>query len=351
MMAILPDQLESVFGIGSKGATPQERAASSDKKFVRSQILLAEDSEKATGHRMSASEALRLYGWELLFKVAQDRSAALVTEPNEPAKTLKARRHALNLKVRDVARSAGIPPNIVEGAEVPGRVTPIRHLERIAQALALNEQFLGYVSGARGDELLGVRLREFSQANDARHFSPSDVLALAEAAWVITTQSELLRLRGKPSQKNLRDQFIPDGDYSYPTFRRGYVLASTTRELLNIGPTDPIPNLKRLVEETLGIPVVQQSLANRFAGATLANRADRGIVVNEQGQNSNVWVRRMTIAHELGHLLWDPDSRLNKLKVDQYDELQTDYRTTSMKDPVEIRTNAFSISFLAPPDT
>jgi Zn-dependent peptidase ImmA (M78 family) len=128
------------------------------------------------------------------------------------------------------------------------------------------------------------------------------------------------------------------------------VLAAKTRDYLGLGTKNPVSSIKRLIEVTLGIPVVQQKLADRFAGATIANGRDRGIVVNEQGQNSNVFVRRMTMAHELGHLLWDPDDQLNQLKVDQYDDLRTDVEGGAKKDPVEIRTNAFAISFLAPPE-
>jgi hypothetical protein len=68
-------------------------------------------------------------------------------------------------------------------------------------------------------------------------------------------------------------------------------------------------------------------------------------VVNELGLNANVWIRRMTVAHEFGHLLWDPDERLDQLKVDEYEDLETSTRA----DPVEIRANAFAVSFLAPP--
>ena len=117
--------------------------------------------------------------------------------------------------------------------------------------------------------------------------------------------------------------------------------------MLNIGETEPIPSMKWLVENSLGIPVVQEQLADRFAGATVANGRDRGIVINERGQNANVWVRRMTVAHELCHLLWDPDASLDRLRVDRYDDLQIDYDRP--RDLVEIRANAFAISFLAPP--
>src|SRR5262249_7312640 len=87
------------------------------------------------------------------------------------------------------------------------------------------------------------------------------------------------------------------------------------------------------------------SLNKKFAGATIANGKDRGIAINELGMNANVWVRRMTLAHELCHLLWDPDEKLDRLKVDDYEDIDP---AKDKIDPVEIRANSFAVDFLAP---
>ena len=107
-----------------------------------------------------------------------------------------------------------------------------------------------------------------------------------------------------------------------------------------------------LVEGRLGIPVVQAALSQTVAGATIA--ADdgdggqaRGIVLNTAGDNRNVWVRRATLAHELGHLLFDPDARLESLRVDSYAGNATDPQGSG-RDSVEQRANAFAAAFLAP---
>jgi hypothetical protein len=55
----------------------------------------------------------------------------------------------------------------------------------------------------------------------------------------------------------------------------------------------------------------------------------------------------MTLAHELGHLLWDPGQRLESLMVDRYDEIEG--AANQPPDGVEVRANAFAIAFLAPP--
>jgi hypothetical protein len=69
--------------------------------------------------------------------------------------------------------------------------------------------------------------------------------------------------------------------------------------------------------------------------------------VNIDGLNQNVWVRRATIAHELGHLLWDPDQHLRSLLVDTFADLQ-DQPPQLKHDVVEARANAFAIELLAP---
>jgi Zn-dependent peptidase ImmA (M78 family) len=122
--------------------------------------------------------------------------------------------------------------------------------------------------------------------------------------------------------------------------------------LLGILPDEPIESLKELIESRLRIPVIQLELNSAFAGATVASGARRGIVVNLAGDNEHPLMRRMTMAHELGHLLWDPDRRLQRLAVDRYDQIDRDVTATSYPlDHVERRANAFAIEFLAPGDS
>jgi hypothetical protein len=54
------------------------------------------------------------------------------------------------------------------------------------------------------------------------------------------------------------------------------------------------------------------------------------------------------MAHELGHLLWDPDQRLQSLRVDTYADIEENPMQRAGLDPVEARANAFAIEFLAP---
>jgi len=339
--------LKLVFGDNSRGSTPVERASSSSTRFVRSQVQVALASESATGRCLSASEALATFGWDALLTASTEGSFAFVTDPREPATTLKSRREELGLNIRQVARAAGIEVSAVSNAETMGRRSPVRTLEKIAQALALDERVLGYLPRAKGDSILGVRLRELTTQRDESSFSPATVAGLSEAAWVIARQRSMSEGLGEAENPLVASAHQRDPHYGYPSWEKGFQLAHRTRALLGLG-DEPISSVRNLIEITLGIPLVQLSLEGRFAGATLANDAARGVVINEQGANANVRVRRMTLCHELGHLLWDPDQRLNRLTVDDYDGIERDYRDAK-HDPVEIRANAFAVAFLAPP--
>ena len=149
----------------------------------------------------------------------------------------------------------------------------------------------------------------------------------------------------KPNEKAL---FEPSPDYGPPAWRAGYRLANETREALGIG-LEPIDSMRELVENRLGIPVIQVELPQEIAGATISSHGKRGIVLNITGRNENVWIRRTTLAHELGHFLFDPEEQLSNVRVDSYEQVARDAEhDDQLRDSVEQRANAFAVEFLAP---
>ncbi len=346
MSVISKADLDKVFGPDTLGDTPSERARSSRREFVRGQTMLAEASEEATGHRLAAAEALDSFDFPTLLTVVEEGQAPLVRDRSEPARTLRRHREALGYTQQHLARRANVAVEDVIKAETPGKISSIRILERLALPLAVDERVLGFKKQV-DIEALGVRLRQLTHAGEGRAgLSPTTVAALAESAWVIARQKSLLSLIGEPNTERL-ESFRPDDDYGYPTYERGYYLASRARQLLGMDLETPIQSMRGLVADTLNIPLVQTRLGRGLAGATIASGDARGIVVNIEGDNQSVWVRRMTLAHELGHLLWDPEQRLNRLAVDRYSDLKIN--SSFRRDPVEVRANAFAIAFLAPP--
>lgn len=343
-----PAELTLVFGQDSTGDSPEERAQSSSTLFVRSQIQLALFTAGATGRTLTAREALRTFGWEALRQAVLESSAPLLSTPKEPAATLRARREELGLSLEQVARKAKISPEKLRLAETAGSKTPFRTLETLAQALALNDQILGLTPNAGRDSSLGVRLREMSTSGDYHGFTGSTVLQLSEAAWVVARQAALREILAEhiaPARVRLPRH---DPSFGYPAYETGYRLARKTRDMLGLDAEAPIESVRQLIEDDFGLPLVQLQMDQRFAGATMANGPTRGIVINESGMNSNVWVRRMTMCHELGHLLWDPDTHLQRVSVDAYADLEMSDRDVR-RDAAEIRANAFAIAFLAPP--
>lgn len=337
-------ELELVFGIGSRGTTLRERANTATVKFVRSQLQLAHASPNATGRILTASEALEIFGWETLRSVGLERSAPLLKSHQEPSHTLRARREQLGLSVDDIARRIRITSKEIAQIETPRTRFPIRTLERLAQALALDERSLGFKPNADANMQLGVRLRQLADQADVTGFTSATVLQLAEAAWVIDREYELKAALNEPIGKRTS----PDNRYAPRAYEVGYGLARITRrKFLSLEDDQPVESMRRIIQDNFGIPLIQERMNPQLAGATLANGSRRGILVNERGLNSNVWVRRMTMCHELGHLLWDSDEHLQQVCVDQYAELEQNEQS-SQRDSAEIRANAFAIAFLAP---
>lgn len=329
--------LQEIFGPGSRGSTAEEYAATSSRVFVKSQFQLALDNERAKGRRLSALEALKSYGLEFVTKVIVEGGAGFIEDGEEPAATIKRRRTYLKLSKKALAQAAGVDLEAVTRAETPGSVSPVRNLESIAQALSLDERLLGAKSQARGDLELGTRLREMNNAGEQ---DDAFIIAVSEAAWVIRRQAELAdMLKASYGKVNLFSDKV--ADYNFPAYKKGYALANLTRIRLGIDAEEPIESIYNLAEDVLGIPVVETDLGEGRAGATIINGGSRGIAISKQGANANILVRRMTIAHELAHLLWDPDGQLERVRVEALGPRDN-------RDPVEIRANAFAVGFLAP---
>lgn len=291
----------------------------------------------------------------ILEEAVEYGSAILIRSGASMEPTIRSRIDQLGLTDDAVARESGLAPEVVERAGHRSVDNETGHLERIGFILGLDELRLGYRPTGEADAGLAVRLKTLRHptATGSVGLSPTAVLKFAHSASVIRTQHRLQRWLG------MRDGvgwFEPTDDYGNsisPAYIVGYELAEHARQRLNLGDR-PIASMRDLVEKTFGIPVIQARLPERIAGATIAVSDDqhgevRGIVLNTDGANSNVWVRRATLAHELGHLLFDPIQHLEHVRVDTYQANEVDPQVTAT-DYVEQRANAFAIAFLAPLD-
>ena len=357
-----PETLKFVFGNYSPGMQVEEVARHSQRRFVRgsTQISLFDPGRNATGHVLTALEAYRTFGLEKLVEAVDYGTSIILKRRGAIEESLRGRREELGLSLESVARAAHLPHDAVTAAETNAYDISIQSLESIAFALGLDESRLAFHLTSDADQVLAVRLKTLqnqSADTDEVGLSAGAVLTLAEAVSIVRVQCQLQETLGTYSRL---EEFEPSRDYGSrenPAWNVGYNLANETRGILGIG-NDPVESMRSLVEETLGIPVIQALMPESISGATVAVRTSyggefRGIVLNTVGQNRNVWVRRATIAHEIGHLLHDSEDRLERVRVDSYDGNQRDpeesFRGSSV-DYVEQRANAFAIAFLAPND-
>lgn len=334
-----------IFGADATGATSRERAATSSIKFVRSQDELGVWNPSSTGRVFTAQEALLRFGEERLMEVWLDGSAILPSAPAEPAKTLRERREDLGLTQTDLSRYVGLAIEVIAKAESSDYTSPIYDLSKIAMALGLDDDILGVKPGANGDESLAIRLKSWRQQEGTK---PATIAKLSAITWIVATQCRLQQLVSP--YRNPLAEFVRSDDYGdsfYPVWDVARDLALKTRRLLGFTETEPIGSLRELCHR-LQIPLVHAELPSTIAGATLATGETRGVVVNINGNNNNVWVQRATVAHELGHLLWDPKESLQSLVVDTLEQIEKiDYGRNQI-DWIEPRANAFAVELLAP---
>ena len=241
----------------------------------------------------------------------------------------------------------------IENSSGRDQVT-VQDLERVAFKLGLDEAQIAYQELV-GDTAIGARLKEMRSDNESTKLSPRSVLTFAEAASVIRAQHRLMKsLEVSSAQRN---EFEPDGYYGSlenPAWRVGQELSERARKILGLG-LDPVKSMRKLVEDTLRIPLIQVELSQKtIAGATISvtdgDETWRGIVLNLKGDNENALVRRATIAHEIAHLLFDPEEYLNKVRVDTYKGLESDpsripFVADNENYRVEQRANSFRDQF------
>lgn len=344
----------AVFGAKLGHLNEDVAARRSNLKFVRgrNELGVFDASRNPTGHVMTAWEAYQAYGMSILEEAVEYGSAILINSGGmEP--TIRSRIEQLGLTYSAVARESHLSPEAVEQAAHRSVDNETGELERVGFVLGLDEMQLGYRPPGAADAELAVRLRTLRRpsAGAAISLSPTAVLAFAHSASVIRTQRRLQCWLGMTDGSGWFDPTDDYGNAVSPAYKVGYELAEHARQRLNLG-DGPISSMKDLVESTLGIPVIQTRLPAGIAGATIAVSDDkrgeaRGIVLNTSGANSNVWVRRATLAHELAHLLFDPIQHLKHVRVDTYQTNEVDPEDRAA-DYVEQRANAFAIAFLAP---
>jgi Zn-dependent peptidase ImmA (M78 family)/transcriptional regulator with XRE-family HTH domain len=243
-----------------------------------------------------------------------------------------------------VSRQAGIERQRLAALEV-GEATPtVDELERLACLYGVDADLLEYepIDLAPGDGVACLTSApEFRDIGDAVR---AKIIAAASAARDLVQLETMLRTNGLRWDHFPRElpRWRPFRDRHLPPFKEGARYAQQLREHLRLD-KHPIPSLHRLIRESFSSIVVLYARlgVQGPAGLAFVDRL-RGptIVLNSEGKNENPCVRRVSLAHELCHLLIDWSRQESLAMISGY-----------LNDGglgVEQRANAFAIRLLCP---
>ena len=353
--------LRFVFGPDTDGPDWESAVRGCGWRFVRggAELSLYEESRKPTGHVMTAWEAWTAYGPEVIDEAIEYGSAVLIEARGSVESCLSRRREEVGITREILARSVGVRAHDVLGAETASKDVPIRTLQKLAFGLGMDERLLFFRSDCGADPAFSGRLKTLQAygGGDAIRISQEDAASLAEAASVTRVHSRLKDWLGSPrfggDISSSEDFGNESGPEPGPSARQvGYRLAEYLRDRLDLG-VGPVESMRDLLADHLGVDVIWAELSSTVAGATFTcadheGNQVRGVALNSGGGNEDVWTRRVTLARELGHALFDPDNRLRNLLV--HGQLQEEPQGNAPVDPVDQRADAFALAFLAPQD-
>lgn len=271
---------------------------------------------------------------------------------NRWADAIRRLRRQSDLSVETLASFAGLYPE------------RLRDLERGAHHHSHELQAIACV--------FGLELRELLQTDPASPlptllFREREALGLSADLWRqhnalllgrfqrCVNRLEALEPR---SAEHVLDRHVRPIPPSHDTTAQGIELAHSLREALKLHPTEPVWSVRKLMD-WLGVAIFalddpDDTLEGLDAACTHTPRP--AILLNlasppsndperlEQ-QRSPWWRVRMTLAHELAHLLFDRDELGGSLQISPRHVT----RSTRMEQ-LERRANAFAANLLVPPD-
>ena len=346
--------LRFVFGPRIDGDSWEDAVRDCEWGFVRSrsQLALERPGHNATGHRLTAWEAWHAYGREVVEEAIEHSGAVLRRTGGSLDSTILEHCAALRVSLSAAASRAGLVDDGSVFHQSHLGELPVKALGSLAFALGLDERLLSFTADCGGDRDLAWGLSQAipSADDDAGSAVESTIAALAESLSVVRTQRRLQDWLGEPSEQG-RFEWSPDyGRNAGVARRRGYDLGDQAREVLGLG-TSRIDSMRDLVQGRLGIPVVSAELPSDVAVIVLSASSGsgdgtRGMVVNSTGANEDSWVRRVTLARGLGHVLFDSDDIIQGIHVTPH--LVDSTVEGVPADGLDQRAYAFALSFLAP---
>lgn len=310
-------------------------------RFIRGQDEIALYQNKGNGRILSAWETYKTFGSKIFNEILEYGTAVLSVTSTEPAATLKKQREALNISQEDLAEKANISLEDIKKIESSQYECDFRTIEKLCNIMDIDDYTISYKKYESSKNNLACRLKKTFEGGDIQK---EDILRMTECGW-IADKYTLLQTWLNEGKSICPTKDRNYGTSNYPAHKVGYDLAHKTRKLLDISPGEPISSIRNLCQKT-NIPYILTELSPAIAGATVATKNSRCIIANIKGKNENPLIRRITIAHELAHFLWDSDEKLKNINISLYEDLDNIYNNDVRF--IEQRANAFAVEFLMP---
>ena len=347
--------LRFIFGPRITGRDWEDAVKECGWRFVRSgsQLSLYDEGRNPMGHILTAWEAWNAYGKDVIGEAIEHGSAVLKENKDATETCLAHWRVTLGISPETLAGAFNVSEDDVLAAETSSRGVSIYTLERLAFGLGLDERMLSFRIDCGMEPTLSQAFHALRESLDRNPgtLSEPDVVGLTEATSVMRVQARLKDwLRGEASLDRTVLPIEGKESNAYLARQSGYQLATRAREILGLG-EHPVSSMRDVAEEQFQIPVVWTSLGPSITGAAVtfqdpANSPVHGVVLNSVGHNENVWVRRVSLAREIGHVLFNSAEGTSTIR---FSCEAHDNPFENVPDELsEQRADAFALAFLAP---
>lgn len=239
-----------------------------------------------------------------------------------------------------VARLAGVDTtrflDVLRGSD--GAELSAADLDRCARVFGLRLDDL--LNGEAGSAPLTLLMRSSPGPSGGQSMLAAEVHnALGEFLRVVRDIADLERILSRIPAPLPTPPVLPPRPREHP----GETLARSVRDHLGLG-IEPIRSLRTIVEQRLGVVVVwvtQDQVDRSLDGACTIDRRP-AVLVNLIEPEVYPWRTRITLAHELCHVLFDEENP--RALVSPYGDL----RLFPGFEEIEQRARAFAACFLAP---
>lgn len=277
-----------------------------------------------------------------------------------PAQPLLRARERAGFSIDEMARLVGLEPSRLPGLERGDTYPPPELVERYALVLGLSvREFLA------GEEPTSVAMLFRRMSREGGPFSQTIDSDMAYALGeFVRVARDVARLRfmlaegPRPQQLAWLDRFEPRALVPRPElYMQAAEMASSVRAYLGLTDDDEIVSMRALVEQ-LGILtmfVEPDQIDRDIDGASMLD-PHPAILVNLVAGGDKFWRTRMTLAHELCHLVFDR-AELDPAQARKFfifspkgrgHKQQTSLHLFDHFEDLEARANAFAGELLAP---